>query len=470
MISRKSLQWPVEMRATMKLAWPLVLTNVSQMALHTTDVILMGWLGPGALASGALGTSLNFAFLIFGIGLVTATSPMIAIELGRRRHSVRDVRRSVRQGMWAAVAISIPIWVVLWQGEAIFGLLGQDPDVAREGARYLRTLQWGILPFLIYVVLRNFVAALERPMYALWVAAAAIVINALLVWTLMFGRFGLPALGLPGAGIGTTVTNLLMAVGLGVLLSIDRRFRRYHLFGRFWRPDWQRFRELWRIGLPIAVTLLSEVTIFSAAAFLMGIIGADQLAAHAIAIQVASLVFMVPLGLGMAATVRVGLALGRGDPGGITRAGWSAFALAIVYASGTALILIVAGRQIVGVFLDLGEPAHRRVVDLAILYLAFAALFQLVDAGQAAAIGLLRGLNDTKVPMIIAAIGYWGIGTPVSVILAFWVGWEGVGIWTGLAVGLAAVAVMLSVRWLRRERLGLVGPHRVEGLEAGVLG
>ena len=469
-INRKTLQWPVEMRATVKLAGPLVLTNVSQMALGTTDVILMGWFGPAALAAGALGTNLNFAFLIFGIGLVTATSPMIAIELGRRRHSVRDVRRSVRQGMWAAVAISIPIWAILWHGEPIFLLLGQDPDVAREGARYLRTLQWSVLPFLIYVVLRNFVSALERPMYALWVAAIAIVVNAVLVWALMFGRLGLPALGLPGAGIGTTLTNIFMAVGLGVLLSIDRRFRRYHLFGRIWRPDWQRFRELWRIGLPIAATLLFEVTIFNAAAFLMGIIGPDELAAYAIAIQVASLIFMVPLGFGMAATVRVGLALGRGDPDGMTRAGWSTFVLAMVYACIAAMILLFAGRQIVGVFLDLGEAAHQRVVDLAILYLAFAALFQLVDAGQAVAIGMLRGLNDTRVPMIMAAIGYWGIGIPVGVVLAFWGGWEGAGIWTGLGVGLAAVAVMLTVRWIRRARLGLVGRLRVEGLEAGALG
>jgi MATE family multidrug resistance protein len=460
---KRTLSWPAEMRATMRLATPLVLTNVSQMALGTTDVVLMGWLGPHALAAGALGTNLNFAFLIFAIGLMTATSPMIAIEIGRKHHSVRDVRRTIRQGIWAAVCVAIPLWIVLWNGEAIFLLLGQDPEIAAEAALYLRALQWSILPFLVYVVLRNFISALERPFYALAVATAAVLVNAVLVWALIFGRLGLPELGLVGAGIGTTITNILMAVGLAILISVDRRFRRYHLFGRFWRPDWQRFRELWWIGLPIAVTLVFEVTIFNAATFLMGIIGTEQLAAHAIAIQVASLVFMVPLGIGMAATVRVGLAQGRGDPVGIARAGWSAFIISLIFACAAAVLLLVAREPIVGIFLDLRTQAHQTVIGLAIVYLGYAALFQLVDAAQAAAIGVLRGLGDTRVPMIMAAIGYWGVGVPVGVALAFWGGMEGSGIWIGLAVGLAVVAVMMTARWMRRERHGLVAHRSAKG-------
>jgi MATE family, multidrug efflux pump len=447
--------WAAEARATLSLAWPLVLTNVAQVALGFTDVIMMGWLGPEALAAGALATNLNFAFLILGIGLVTATAPLIAIELGRRRHSVRDVRRSVRQGMWAAVAVAVPVWVILWQGEALLLALHQEPALAHEAARYLHTLQWGILPFLFYIVLRNFVSALERPLAAMWVGGLAVCLNAGLVYVLMFGRLGLPALGLPGAGIGTTLTNLFMFGGLALTVAVDRRFRRYHLFGRFWRPDWARFRVVWRLGLPIAITLGFEVTIFNAAAFLMGIIGADALAAHAVAMQIPTLTFMVPLGLGMAATVRVGRAYGRGDRAAIARAGWTAFAMAMAFACATAAMMVFGGRPLVGIFLALDRPENQVVIGLAVTFLFYAGLFQLFDAAQVVGAGMLRGLGDTRVPMIFAGIGYWGVGLPLGILLGFGTALAGTGIWIGMAAGLAAVATPLTIRWIRRDRLGL---------------
>ena len=450
--------WGAEIRATLALAWPLVLINLSNLALGTTDVIMMGWMGAQALAAGALANNLNFALLIFGIGLVTATSPLVAIELGRKRHSVRDVRRSVRQGLWAAITISLPIWAILWNGERIMLAFGQEPHLAAEAARYIRTLQWGILPFLAFVVLRNFVSALQRPMVALLVGIAAIPVNGALNYWLMFGGLGIEPLGLMGAGIGTAITNLLTFVALAVVISLHRRFRRYFLFGRFWRPDWRRYREIWRLGLPIALTLSFEVTIFNAAAFLMGLIGQDALAAHAIALQLPSLIFMVPLGIGMAATVRVGLAYGARDRDGIARAGWTAFGIAMIYACLTMVLLITAGRPLVGIFLDLDLPTNQAAIGLAVTFLVYGGLFQLFDSGQAVASGMLRGLGDTRMPMVYAAIGYWGIGLPLSILLGFWTGLAGEGIWIGLATGLAVVSAMLTVRWIRRERLGLTEP------------
>src|SRR5258708_23451815 len=222
--------WGAEVRASLALAWPLILTNLAQVMLGATDVVMMGWLGPHMLAAGALATNLNFAFLIFGIGVVRASSPLIASELGRKLHSVRDVRRTVRQGLWTAVSIALPIWAVLWQAEAILIGIGQEPALAREAAHYLHTLQWSVLPFLGYIVLRNFVSAMERPLAALLVGGVGVLLNALLVWSLMFGRFGLPALGLTGAGIGTTLTCCFLFGGLAFMVSIDRRFRRFHLF------------------------------------------------------------------------------------------------------------------------------------------------------------------------------------------------------------------------------------------------
>jgi len=451
-----SPSWRTELRATLRLAYPLILTNLTGALIHATDVVLLGWAGPKTLAAGTLGVNLYTAFLIFGVGLVTASSPMIARELGRKSNSVREVRRTVRQSMWAATALAIPVWAILWNSEAILLFLGQEPSLSQSAADFIRAVQWGFLPFLFYVVLRSFIAALERPLWSLLIGLAGVLFNAVLNYCLIFGKAGFPALGLTGAGIGSAITYFLMFSGMATVVSLHPRFRRYALFGRFWRPDWDRFRLVWRLGLPIAAILALEVTVFNAAVFLMGLIDAASLAAHAIAIQLAALSFMVPMGLGQAATVRVGLAAGRGDPTAVGRAGWTALALGTGFMALMALLMIAFPYQLVDLFLDMDDPANRAVIPLAVSFLFVAALFQIFDGAQAVGAGVLRGLHDTTVPMIYAAVGYWVIGLGVAVGLGFGLGWEGVGIWTGLAAGLAVVAFLMIARWSRRERLGLV--------------
>jgi MATE family multidrug resistance protein len=453
--------WRDEARATLALAWPLILTNVAQALIHATDVVLLGWAGPGVLAAGTLGLNLYFAFLIFGVGLVLAAAPIMATELGARRHSVRDVRRTVRQTMWAALAIAVPVWLILWHTAALLEAIGQDPGLAAGAQAFVRPLQWGLLPYLWYLVLRSFISALERPLWSLIVGVVAVVYNGIINYGLIFGKFGLPALGLAGAGIGSATANLLMFLGMALVVMIHPRFRRWRLFGRFWHADWPRFREIWRIGLPIAVTLALEITIFNAAVFLMGLIGAESIAAHAIAIQVAALSFMVPLGLSQAVTVRVGLAHGRRDRSGIARAGWTALALGVGFMALMALVIVSSPAWLVSAFLDPADPANGPVASLAVSFLLVAALFQIFDGAQVVGAGMLRGLQDTRVPMLYAAVGYWVIGLLVGVGLAFGLGWQGLGIWVGLATGLAVVAVLMIARWTRRERLGLLelGPR-----------
>ncbi|HEX8379058.1 MAG TPA: MATE family efflux transporter [Allosphingosinicella sp.] len=448
--------WREEIRATVALAWPLVLTNIAQALIHVTDVVLLGWAGPAVLAAGTLGVNVYFAFLIFGIGLVTATAPMMAKELGERRHSVRDVRRTVRQGMWAAVALTVPVWIILWFSGSILVAIGQDPALAADAQTFVRALQWGFLPYLWYLVLRSFISALEKPLWSFVIGVIAVLFNGIVNYGLIFGHLGFPKLGLMGAGIGSALANTIMFAGMALVVLIHARFRRFRLFGNFWRPDWQRFREVWRLGLPIAVTLALEITIFNAAVFLMGLIGAESIAAHAIAIQLAALSFMVPMGLSQAATVRVGLAFGRRDRPGVARAGWTAFVLGTGLMSLTGLAMLAFPYALVTMFLDPALPANDAVIPLAVSFLIVAAFFQIFDGAQVVAAGMLRGLQDTKVPMVYAALGYWGIGLVTGVGLGFGLGWEGVGIWIGLAAGLAAVAVMLLVRWMRRERLGLL--------------
>lgn len=452
---RSASPWLAEVKAMLALSWPMVMTNVAQTAMTATDVIMMGHLGPDALAAGALASNLYMAVLIFGIGVMAAVAPMVSIELGRNRHSVRDVRRTVRQGFWAAATMALPMWLFLWQGETILKAMGQDPALSEAAASYLHLLQWGLLPFYGYLVLRGFLAALQRPFWAFVIVLLAVAFNALANWALMFGRLGFPALGLPGSGLATTMASILMFAGLAAVVSLDRRFRRYHLFGRVWRADWSRYRAFWRMGLPIGTTVAFEVVIFNGAALLMGLLGSTALAAHAIAIQIASLTFMVPMGIGQAGTVRVGRAFGAGDRDGITRAGTTAIALAIGFMCVTALMMLLVPHWLVAPFLDVSKPKAAEVAQTAMLFLLYAAIFQIADGAQVVGASVLRGLRDTRVPMLFAGLGYWGIGLPLSAALGFWTPLAGVGIWIGLAVGLGVVAVPMLARWFARERLGL---------------
>jgi len=447
--------WTREIRATLALSLPLVLTSLAQIAMTATDVIFIGRLGSHALAASALGANLYAAIAFFALGLVTATAPMVARELGARRHSVRDVRRTVAQGLWTAVIISVPGCLALWHGEAILLAIRQPPELAAQAGIYLRALMWALPPFLGFLVLRSFVAALQRPRSALWVALAGILFNAVADWALVFGHLGFPAMGLIGAGIASATASAFLFLGMIVVVTRDRRFRRYRLFARAWQADRQRLAALWKLGLPIALATAFEVTIFNAAAFLMGWLGEAELAAHAVAIQLASISFMVPYGIAQAATVRVGHAFGARDAPAIQRAGWTAYGLGVGSMVIAALLMVTVPHWLLAAFFDIHAPANAQLLALASSYLAVAAVFQIVDGAQVMGAGMLRGLHDTRIPMVYAAIGYWGLGLPAGAALAFWAGWRGVGIWSGLAIGLGVVAVLMTRRWIRRERAGL---------------
>ncbi|WP_404713381.1 MATE family efflux transporter [Sphingomonas sp. MMS24-J13] len=455
--SRASPSWATELSAQIALALPLVLGNIAWSGVAASDLFLLGKIGADAVAAGALALNIYNAFLVAGMGIVGAASPLIASERGRRRHSVRDIRRTVRQAIWAAIAFALPAWLILWHGEAILLRLGQDPALSRDAGTLMHSLQWALLPYLVLTTLRQFLSALERPIWTFVVIAVSLPVNLLLGWSLIFGHFGMPALGLFGAGLASTLTAAFMALGLSAVILIDRRFRRYRLFGRWWVADWARFRDIWQIGTPIAITIALEVTVFNASVFLMGLIDRASLAAHAVAIQIASVAFMMPMGIGQAATVRVGLAYGARDRAGVGRAGWVSLGLGCACATVSAAILLLWPRPFMAIFIDVTNPANAEVVRLCISFLAVAAFFQLFDCAQAIGAGALRGLHDTRVPMLFAAVGYWVFGIGTSVLLGFPLGMRGLGVWIGLATGLGLVAVLLVWRWANRERLGLVG-------------
>jgi MATE family multidrug resistance protein len=450
--------WRDELHATLKLAWPLILANLTQQLIQATDVLLMGRLGATQLAAATLALNLTFTFNIFLLGLVTASSPMMASALGQRSNNVRDVRRTFRAGLWLLIFALPPYWLLLWHVGALMTALGQSEDLAMQGQMFLRAYMWCTAPWLLFQLLRNFVAALERPRVVLWLSLAGIAINALFSWSLIFGHFGLPALGLMGGGVGSTITWTLLCVALVAGTSGDGKFRRFRLFGNWWRFDRQRTWAMVKLGFPIGITMALEMGVFALAAYFMGWIGAPAVAAHAVALQIAALTFMVPLGLGQAATVRVGLAFGRRDPDAITRAGWTAWLAGVGFMAVMAIPMWVAPHRLVTLFLD-DTVQNAGVIALAVGFLRVAAAFQLFDGAQVIGAGMLRGLHDTRWPLVFAAFGYWGVGLGIGSWLAFGADWKGIGIWIGLASGLAAVAILMLARWSIRERLGLTLPN-----------
>lgn len=446
-----------EFRATLALAWPLVLTNLTMSLIGATDVLMVGRLGPTELAASSLGFNLAMLLGIFGMGLVMGASPLMASEIGRRANSVRDIRRTFRQTLWLVAVIAVPMLAILWNTGAILDLLGQDRMLAALAQDYVRAYMWSIPLFLATLAFRNFLAALERPMWSLIVGVVGVLGNILFNYALIFGKFGVPALGIVGAGVGSVLTNMVMLLLMVGVVYRDRQFRRYHLLGRWWRSDWPRFAQMTRIGTPIAISHAFEAGVFSAAVMLMGWISTAAVAAHAVALQLASLTFMVPMGLAQAATVRVGIGYGRADAEHIRRAGWTSFVMGTGFMAAMALIMLAIPGTLAGLFIDRTNPANAEVAELAVSFLIIAALFQVADGAQVVAQGMLRGLHDTFVPMLFALFGYWVIGIGVGAWLAFERDWGGVGIWTGLATGLSIVAVLMLTRWMQRERLGLVG-------------
>jgi MATE family multidrug resistance protein len=450
-----SAPWLAEGRAMLRLAWPLILANLTQQLIQATDVLLIGRLGATQLAAATLALNLTWTFSIFLLGLITASSPMMATALGQRFNAVRDVRRTFRAGLWLIAIVMPPYCVLMWNVGPLMRAFGESEELATQGQTFLRAYMWIVPSWLLFQLLRNFVAALERPRIVLWLSIAGIALNALISWSLIFGHFGLPALGLVGSGLGSTITWLILCAALIAVVSRERRFRRFHLFGHSWRFDRQRTIKMIKLGWPIGATMALEIGVFALAAFFMGWIGAPAVAAHAIALQLAALTFMVPLGLGQAATVRVGLALGRRDEAGITRAGWTAWVMGIGFMAAMALVMWSVPRQLVTLFLA-DVPKNAVVIGLAVSFLRVAAAFQLVDGAQVIGAGMLRGLHDTRWPLLFALVGYWVVGLGIGSWLAFGADWRGLGIWIGLACGLASVAALMLARWMLRTRLGLI--------------
>lgn len=442
--SQGGSSWAAHLRATLALGIPLIGAQLAQLGIHTTDMIIVGQLGAEKLAAMVLAGQFFFVVFIFGSGFSVAVVPMVANAYGQG--DATSARRSLRMGMWVAIAYWLLTLGLYLSAEPILLALGQNPDVARLTGDYLAISQLGMLPASLFYVLRGLVSAIGRAGVILYTTIAMLLLNAVLAYGLVLGHFGLPAMGMNGAAVVAVIVNLFSLVVLVVYIQTRQETRAYELFVRFWKPDWGALAEVLRLGFPISITILAETMLFSAASIFMGQIGTIELAAHGIALQLASIAFMIPLGLSQAATVRIGVAHGRGDYVNLVRAAITVYALGCVIALTGGIFFAMAPEFLAKWFIDPRLPEAPAVLAYASTLVIIAGVFQLVDGIQVVAAGLLRGLKDARVPALLALISYWPIGFLLAWIMAFPLGLGGHGIWFGIVVGLTAASILLSIR------------------------
>lgn len=456
-----ALPWGAHLKALLLLGLPIVGSNLAGFFIHVTDTVMMGWYGVNELAAMVIAGTFWFVTYILGSGFGIALPAVVASA--RASGDEVQVRRSTRMAIWLTLGYAALVAPIFLFPRPILLAIGQDPEVARLAADFLMIGGWSVVPGLITNVMRSYLAALGRPTVVLVVTLIAFVLHLVLNYALIFGHWGFPELGIRGAAISTLASDAMICLLLlGYAL---RRFPQYALLSRFWRPDWEMLWRIFHLGWPVSLQMLAEVGLFSLAAVMMGWISPEMLAAHGIAMQLGSTTFLVHSGLANAATIRVGHAAGLHDARLLQDGALVAVTASMVVAAATIVLFLNFPVPLISLFLDTSEPGAAAVIAAGVPLVTMAALFQLADGGQATAIGLLRGIEDTRVPMFIAGLGYWGVGGPLAWLLGFHLGWGGVGVWSGLLAALVVVWVALSLRFWAggRRQVGTPGLPPVHG-------
>lgn len=445
----KFAPWRREFLALMALGLPMAATQLVQFSINTIDVVMIGRLGADYLAGASLGLVVYYAMFLLGLGPAMAVTPLVAQTLGADPDNRKDARRSVRMGLWASVMFCAPALVVFLLTEELEVAFGQPAHLAAMAEPYVLALAPG-LPFALGVIaLRNFLAAIARTRAPLYFIIGTTFLNAFLNYLLIYGNWGFPRLELVGAGIASSLSH---AFGFALLVGyayFEKESRRFDLFTRLWRPDWERFRDVFRLGWPIGLTFAFEAMLFNAAVLLMGRLGVNEVAAYQVALNVAALAFMGPLGLAMAGATRVGLKAGASDMDGVRRAALVSIIACIGAIMIMAIPMMFAPGVIAGLYLDTDLPENAAVIALVVSFLPIAAAFALFDAIQVAANQALRGLKDVRIPMVMTFVSYWVIGFTLSAWLGLGTALGARGVWFGLLASLAAASILLSIRlWM----------------------
>ena len=427
----------------LRLATPLAVAELGWMAMGFVDTVMAGRLGPAALGAGSLGQSLFFPIAICGSGLLLGLDTLVSQAFGAKNEP--DCRRSLVAGLWMALGVAPVVAAALWGSVAVVRAAGTNPNVVELLGPFVLALIPGIWPLLIFSALRRYLQARNIAKPITFAVVSANVINFAGNWVLMFGHWGAPRMGLTGSGWSTSIARFYIAAVLAAATILHERKHGYLLFRVKRSPDLARIRELFRLGVPSALQIVIEGAIFSVATVLASKLDEISLAAHSIAVNVISVTYMVPLGISAAAAVRVGQAVGRKDRRGVSAAGWTALLESALFMGSAGLVLAIVPRAVVRLY-----TGHAMTIAGGAVLLRIAAVFELFDGFQVVAMGALRGLGDTRTPVVAHLVGYWAIGMPVTYLLCFQAGWGVRGIWTGLSMALVLIGAALLVVWRHR--------------------
>lgn len=450
--------WTREVGRTLTLALPMVAAYLAELGMWWTDQAIVGRLGADALAAVGLSGSVLFQGIMVSMGLLSIVAVLAGNAFGARRPD--GVARAVRQGMQVATVLTAVVMGYAWFVPNLLTLSGQEPVIVALAAEYVRAFMFGIAPMLYFTVLRSFVAAVSRPMVVTLITAAAIPLNLGVNVVLVFGTeislgpltFAIPAMGVAGAAWGSTFVTWLMLLALAADALWMPAARAYRVLAQPLRRDREEWRAIWRLGLPVGLLALVEGGLFMAVSLLAGLFGVATLAANQVTANLGGFAAMIAIGIGEAAAVRVAQEMGAGRRDGARRAGYVAMGLGIAVALVFAVPLLVAPELLAALFLDIDDPANAETLRLVAILCAIGALFLAFDCVQIIASRALRGLHDTTMPAWISFVGYWVIAVPVAALLAFPLGLEGPGLWSGMALGLAVAAVWLALRFARLSR------------------
>jgi len=429
-----------EAAALLRIGGPLVAAQVAQMAMGFFDTVMMGRVGPVELAAVAIGAGLWHTLFLLATGILMALSPSVAQLRGAGQ--IDQIAPLVRQSLWLAALLGAACFFALRHLEPLLAKLGIEPAIIPITGDYLRALSWGMFPIFIFMSFRLFSEGIARTRPILGVILPGLIINIVANYALIFGHWGFPQLGALGCGAATALSMWLVLVAMLGFLFADQGYRRYNLFQHWDWPDWRRLQPLLALGLPIGIGLFLETGVFAAVALLLGTLGAVAAAAHQIALNVAGMTFMIPLGLSMATTVRVGYAIGRDDPAAARFSGLTGIGLSGLFMAAMAVLIFLAHHSIAAFYTD-----HTPVIVVAGGLLQLAALFQISDGLQVGALGALRGLKDTRLPLLIVLVAYWLIAFPLGWLLGIHWGFGPAGPWIGLIAGLSVAAVLLNFRF-----------------------
>lgn len=429
-----------EARKLLSIGSPIIATQLLRMGLNFTDTVMAGQLSATDLAGVAIGNAIYMPITIFCMGTLIAINPVVSQLLGKRNFD--EIGKNARQMFWLILGLSIPTFILLWNLDIIMHLVGVTPEIIPLADGYLKAISWGVLPFFIYAGVRFFSEGLSVTRPAMYIAILSLFLNVGANYVLMYGKLGFPELGAIGAGYATSVINVFGAIVFVAFTASFKPFKRFHIFARTTGPEWKYIRDLLKIGLPNGASSTMEVLLFATVSLLMGTLSVKAAAAHQIAINIAATMFMIPFGLSIAITQRVGFSLGQGSMEKARFRGFVGIVSCALIMCCTAILLFTAPEFIVSIYTN--DP---EVSQLAVSLLFMAAIFQISDGLQVGGFGALRGLKDTRVPMVVNFIAYWIIGFPVGYLLGLKLGFGPEGLWTGLICGLSVAALLHNLRF-----------------------